>query len=69
MISDLVSDFMQKGRPVRFEQDPEKKKVLEKAFYETDVPNFFALLVKLLEVCHAKRPEMVGSIDILWVPL
>ena len=22
------------------------------------------LLVKLLEVCHAKRPEMVGKIDI-----
>jgi len=59
MIADLVSDFMQKGRPVRFEQDPEKKKVLEKAFYETDIPNFFALLVKLLEGNGGKH--MVGN--------
>ena len=59
MIADLVSDFMQKGRPVRFEQDPEKKKVLEKAFYETDIPNFFSLLVKLLEGNGGKH--MVGN--------
>ena len=49
MIADLISDFLQKGKPVRFEQDPEKKKVLEKAFYETDVPNFIGLMVKLLQ--------------------
>ena len=55
----MVSDFMQKGRPVRFEQDPEKKKVLEKAFYETDIPNFFALVVKLLEGNGGKH--MVGN--------
>ena len=59
MIAGLVSDFMQKGRPVRFEQDPEKKKVLEKAFYKTDIPSFFALLVKLLEGNGGKH--MVGN--------
>ena len=54
--SDNFKEFMKSGKK---EQDPEKKKVLEKAFYETDIPNFFALVVKLLEGNGGKH--MVGN--------
>jgi len=48
MIASLASDLLSKGRPVRYEQDPDKKKTMEDDYYNKTMPDFVNLIAKLL---------------------
>merc|ERR1712168_714379 len=59
MIANMITDFMAKGGKLRVETDEAKKKALKAEFMEQTIPQFFGLMVKMLEVNKGKT--LVGN--------